>query len=406
MLVLTDQAPCTEIDDGRIRWLAFGEPRENSAIVKAARSRADQHDNIYLELAHYGGQPHRVLLQMQCGAAAKESRRILLHPGKPQPLALTCSADQPCTAWLDQDALAMDNRVALLPDPKRTVNYATAIANPLLRTHVERALTVSRRGISATGAPDLVVNDSSRPAAFAEVAPWSLSIHPGHAEQSSCYVGPFVLDRTHPLCTGLNLDGVIWAADLRQPLPGEPVISAGNVALLTVESRHATSAPLIHMRYSAARSTLHEHPAWPALFWNLLDWRLRETPGPESVNTCSGMELRLTACRATRHIRVVPPTGPSFTLRPQQKQALLPLWQPGRYRIDSGDRTYEIQANFLAPDESDLRTAATGAWGSRQTRMDMEQNYAGTARLWLLLGAVLLTLHMILVHRFAFGGAT
>ena len=57
---------------------------------------------------------------------------------------------------------------------------------------------------------------------------------------SKAYIGPYTIDRQHPLCYGLQLDGVIWGADSGK-LPGEALVLAGNTELLsdfTYKDRH------------------------------------------------------------------------------------------------------------------------------------------------------------------------
>ena len=51
--------------------------------------------------------------------------------------------------------------------------------------------------------------------------------------EASAYLGPFVIDFTHPLTEGLSLGGVVWGAGVKEQFMGTPIITAGNVPLLT-----------------------------------------------------------------------------------------------------------------------------------------------------------------------------
>ena len=45
--------------------------------------------------------------------------------------------------------------------------------------------------------------------------------------EASAYLGPFVIDLTHPLTEGLSLGGVVWGAGVTEQLLGTPIITAG-----------------------------------------------------------------------------------------------------------------------------------------------------------------------------------
>ena len=60
---------------------------------------------------------------------------------------------------------------------------------------------------------------------------WRLEILGG--KDAVAYVGPFVVDHNHPLAEGLSLQSAIWSGVPQTPLTGLPIVTAGNVTLMT-----------------------------------------------------------------------------------------------------------------------------------------------------------------------------
>src|SRR6185295_8560810 len=103
---------------------------------------------------------------------------------------------------------------------------------------------------------------------------------------------PFVVDRNHPLAEGLSLDGVIWGAGKSTNIAGLPVITAGNVPLLTCIER-TDGVQEIRLSLRPDLSTLQRSPAWPVLIWNLFSWRASELTGIDQSNIRLGSEARI-----------------------------------------------------------------------------------------------------------------
>jgi len=114
-------------------------------------------------------------------------------------------------------------------------------------------------------------------------------------KEAEAFVGPFVLDRSHPLTEGLSLQGVVWGAGPGKSLPGLPVVLAGNVPLLT-DAAYRDFDPDVHLMALAPGDLLAvpatgAYTASMASNYNLL-------PRPAAVMVSNG-EARLVQRRET-----------------------------------------------------------------------------------------------------------
>jgi hypothetical protein len=208
---------------------------------------------------------------------------------------------------------------------------------------------------------------------------------------AAAYAGPFVLDRSHPLTKGLGFDGVVWGASPVAPA-GRIVIAAGSVPLLSdVESpagRHDLT-----LAFVPSLSTLSVAPAWPALLWNLVDWRLASLPGPSSPNVRLGADVAVSLPPGVEAVVVTDPSGGKRTVPGIGRRAAFRADLPGLYELTIGEARFRVSSLPASASESDLRGASSGRLageagnlGARSTRTEL------TAVLGLLALAVL-TVH-------------
>ncbi|HEX7009819.1 MAG TPA: VWA domain-containing protein, partial [Phycisphaeraceae bacterium] len=278
VLVLTDHAPTDEeAVRGRVRWLAFGQPRPNLAFVNAVRSAHADGQRVLLELANLADTPASTKLSL-----GSQQRTLELMPGQTQRFWFDVSQDQaPFHASLgNADALAIDNTVTLLPEAERKLRVRLAISDADLQRLVRGALEATGRVELVEFGPELLVTDRDETLSPSPEC-WLARLIV--EEEADAFLGPFVLDRAHPLTQGLILDGVIWAAQQDWETPGMPVIAAGNTPLVT-DVEHSDGRHDLRIRVQPKLSTLQDTPNFPALWWNLVDWRLAHTPGLRRAN--------------------------------------------------------------------------------------------------------------------------
>lgn len=399
LLVLTDHPVPDEMDlaNSRARWWAFGTKRPNLAIVNAIRSPGGDGQRVLLEVANLGDAPTTATLGLSSSSEQAQPRRLTIDAQAVRRLMFDLPGDHgPFHATLGDDPLQLDNRVTLLPAPRRPVRVELRIGEQAVEASVDEALSATGQAVRVSARGALLITDDP------QAVPTGSNQWPVYllhqADQPVGYVGPFVMDRSHPLTNGLSLAGAVWAAGSSETLPGTPVIAAGNTPLLSDLSR-LTGRHDIYLRLSPQRSTLPQQPAWPILFYNLLQWRSANSPGLLTPNVRLGTEANLTLPGDNGQVTLVGPDGLETELAVAERQVSLPAAQVGIYEVRLGERTWRYAVNALHRDESDLTGAVRGRWGDWVDDAAMQQEYQPVA--WaVLLGALgLMAGHAFLLAR-------
>ncbi len=406
VLVLTDHAPPTASvpEQGRLRWWSFGRPSGNLAIVTAARTSRDGADRCLLEIANLSDQERSTTLTVEpAGGGPPLSRQELTLPaGQSQRVILQpAPGTGALVARLAEDELALDNEVRLEPAGDRQVRCAVHVLDRRLREPLEKAIKAARNATLGEKEPEVLFTD--RPAR-PEVGPATWVVHVLFDKDSTAYTGPFVLDRGHPLTEGLSLRGVIWGAGKKPALDGAPVVMAGNVVLVSDSEQNVTGGGTSHevrIRFNPLLSTLHDSPDWPILLWNILAWRGSALPGPNRNNVRLGEQVLINLPGYRDSVQVARPGESARTMSVKGRQLALRADEVGVYEVTVDKTAYRFAANALARDESDLREAATGEWGSwlDETTLRLEYRPIAWALLLAVLGVVMLHLWLVCARR-------
>jgi len=404
ILVLTDRPPALDPGTGQVVWRAFGKPLANAAIVQAGRSLRDASERCLLEVANFSARPASLTVTVEiepadaaAAAPAPIVRRFSLEAGQRRPLIFQLpDGASVVRARLREDALGADNRVVLLPDARRRVRVALRLGDEPLRAALARGLEATGRARLTGRGPDLLVTDGP-PATVAAPDLWSVCFRVEEEEIAEAFVGPFITDPTHPLCAGLNLRSVVWAAGREPSLPGAPVIAAGSVPLVT-DARRIDGRHEVRVRLAPASSNLTQSTNWPVLLWNLLEYRAADLPGPPRPNVRLGSVISIPLPREAERVEIRPPTGEALRRAVADDRTVLLAEACGLYEVRTEAWACRLAVNALAPSESDLRDAETGRWGT------WERGPAAVARrpvAWLamLAAAGLLAVHLMLAGR-------
>jgi hypothetical protein len=212
------------------------------------------------------------------------------------------------------------------------------------------------------------------------------------------FVGPFVLNRSHPLSAGLSLDGVIWGATRQADAAGLPLITAANVALLSDLERPGGRHEL-WLNFNPDLSTLQNSPNWPILFWNLLDWRGSKAPGIREPNVRLGDSSIITTLPEVTSVVLESPDGTTREIPATDRRAVVSAEQPGVYKLRAGNEEYEFAANALRREESDLSRLDSGSWGDPAPLSPEEIESRGIAWLFLLVAMLVLGAHVMIAAR-------
>lgn len=395
VLAVSDHAPEQELNDSRLEWRSFGSSRRNFAFVNAARTLRDDEDRVLLEIANLSSSSGSTTLAVESinQSESANSQSISLGAGETKRVLLTLKLGAPALrARLSDDALAVDNEVTLLPESGKIVRVDLRVRDAALRALVEKAIGSSQNALLAADRPDLVITDESG-ANVESVEAWTLRII-GEKDAAS-FLGPFVIDRAHPLTEGLSLGGVVWGAGKAAQLAGAPIITAGNIPLLAdVEraGRHDLS-----LRLRPDLSTLPQSPNWPILIWNLINWRAMVSPGLRQTNIRLGGDATLAVESGVESVKVVDPQRVTRQLPAREKTVLIRAEVAGVYEVNANQNKYSFAANALRREESDLTQAASGRWGNWANAAALQWEYRSVAWVLLLLALITLAVHAWLV---------
>lgn len=416
LLLLTDHAPANELAPN-VEWIALGEPLANLGFVDVARTASEARLTVQ-NFAHRPATAHLRVFAIDAATGRPQLELARASVAIPPGERITHSIDLTgggaaldpsralLRATLEPDALALDNEVVLAPPPQRTLTIGTAfnaetavalgLTSKLESTPLDRLLGVitDAQLTDDSAAADLWLGPLAVPAPT-----WSLTVAnpPGPRQE---FVGPFLIAAGDPLVRGLTLRGLVWSTNPDIRLPGRPLVSAGDLPLVTLQGT------TIALNLDPARSTLMQAPDWPILLSNIAEERRRVLRGPERTHVRLGEDLAVHADART-HFELAPRWlhGPTAASPPPTRAATtnaLLLWKappvPGLYQLTStraaaadeppaAPVTEWLAFNLLAGAESDLRALGSDVRASTaaHANTDTEPNASIT---WLALAAL------------------
>ena len=397
ILIISDQGPEHEPGEGRIEWWSFGKPRPNMAFVNAARSARDGVDRCLVEVANFDPQRRSTILVLHGGNKQEIHReQLAFEPEEIRRVTLRLPKEMAVvSARLDDDALAFDNEATLVREETPAVRVAVRLKNDALRLPLEKALEATGKTAPPADQPHLLITDDIE---ATPGVPETWLVHLLAEKEADPFVGPFVLDRTHPLTEGLSLAGVVWGAGKSREFAGAPVILAGGVPLVTDAETFANQHH-VRVRLRPYQSTLLEAPAWPILVWNLVHWRATELPGVRRANLRLGESVHVALPQGVESVVHVPPQGPTRVLPAAAQRVTVRPEEQGLHAVEAGDARHLFAVNVLRREESDLTKAVTGRWGTWSEDIASAPAIHNLAWIPLLLVLGILTLHMVLAVR-------
>jgi len=395
VVVITDHTPAEDVMNNRVRWIGCGEPVANAAIVEASRTAAGETDRCMAGVANYGTGPLTIAATLSWpDCVTSPVRHLEIAPGEVKRFTFAVPGSaRVATISLPDDALAEDNRADLLHPVEKKVSVDIAVGNQVLAHALRSAVESSGLSSPMPVWPRLVIADET--GSFASADAWIVRCRT--TAKPVVFTGPFAIDSDHPLSDGLTIEEVTWAADTNA-IPGTPVIAAGNT-ILVGERALPGGARELFLNIVPEKSTVQRAPAWPVLVWNLLHWRAESGPGPRATNVRAGDDVSVNVGRAVRAAKVKGPDGHSTERAPRGGVLSFCADEPGGYTVNDGSASYSLSAQFLSPEESDLRRCATGAWGAPQADVVAPRAFASCA-VWLALaGLAVAFLHLVLAVR-------
>ncbi|MBK9385566.1 MAG: VWA domain-containing protein [Planctomycetes bacterium] len=391
--------------DFELELRAVGAATPNWAFVAARRVPSDTEpaaELLQLEVASFAPETKELIVSVEeLVSGATRAQRALRIPGEKREtleLALEGAAGDlrvrlraPAT-----DGLALDDEVllpALRARPLRLRLAAPEADRRALRLERANGVLPDPRGLGASGwvtADEPCELHLGRGAAPSD-APAALLWNAPSTDLREL-ASPFLLERAHPVLRGVELEGVVWAADPRARPPGRALVRAGELVLVSEERRGARW--LLHLNLEPARSSLGSAPDWPVLLANAIERCRAMQPGPRETVVPLGRapraigvpgepyelrerggELRVVV-RASEDGTLALPALPRVGI--YELAALAPSAPSSRPNSATERGPWTFAAALLDERESDLRDAASLRRGAAAAPVPTERRSART----------------------------
>ena len=399
LMIVSDVGPAKrgQADVADALWVAVGEPLANVAVTAAERSLAASagRGGISLSLANYSDTPQRRRIQVSAAGTSVVARDVDLAPGSSSLTLAIPPGLGPAHVTLSDDALARDNEVTLVEPRPAIVGVANDVPEGRGRDALARALAAVT-GVTEARPAHLAFIDAQALDTPATPGGWRVAVGRPSARwlaagEPKDFIGPFVLEKRHPLLLGLTLDGVVWTgAEPLAPALVRPLASANDRVLIgTIDSAQDRAAIDVLLNLDLQRTNLIRSPDWPILVSNLVEMRRRALPGPERWNYRAGEWVRV-------HLGH-DPTAPlrlrcgtiDRTLPPGRDVEFVAPSPGGLLQILEGDTVrFELGVNFLDPAQGDLRQrerVEAGAFADARG-LRGEKGPSSDPLFWILLG--------------------
>jgi Ca-activated chloride channel homolog len=378
VMVISDAPPVSRAEDG-VLWLSLGEPLSNVGITAAERTLtpAEGRGTVSLTLANHSDSVARRDVKVSAGGKEVLSRALQVPPGVSS-FTLPLPAGLPAVrVALSGDALARDNEVMLAEPRPRIVGVENRLPDGRGRDALIKALG-ALSGVTQAESGHLVFTGADTLDQPRSPGVWRVGFGRAPAawlakgeSQEQDFIGPFVLEKRHPLLLGVTLGGVVWAGAM--PLAAgavRPLASTGDQALIGLAG-NTSSEPEILFNLDLDRTNLVRSPDWPILISNVIEMRRDSLPGPERWNYRVGEWVRVRLGRDPKGPlrfrsgaveRTLPP-GRQLEFIAPSPGGLLQILE-GPERIGGNEAVlFELGVNFLDESETNLRDRTTANAG-------------------------------------------
>jgi len=397
ILILTDHKPAFKQLPPGMNYFAFGRRQSNTAIINVARTSFPQGDKCLIEIVNYSAGSKTIPLTVEFTGTRKKPLVFMLKAaagGKVKQIFRLPPDTGEIKAAIPADALNFDNTAILLPEKRQKLRVQIKGVVPETERLLEKALKLTDMVRFSSLKPHLLFSGKQQKMT-PEGDSWQIVV--SNAAKGKAYIGPYTIDHQHPLCSGLQLDGVIWGAGTGN-LPGKALILAGNTPLLS-DFIYRGYRHLIFMKFSPALSTLQDSPNFPVLIYNLVQWRHKALPGLTKSNYRTGEKILFNAPSDVRKAVINGPGVKSYTLTLNDRSCTLDLFMPGDYALEAGKEKYKFRVNPLSADESDLRRCGSVRLEGEKNENIYRKRFMNIAWMFLLAVLALSAWHLYLIRR-------
>ena len=244
-----------------VGWMAFGSPMDNLAIVNGRR----QGRRLSVELFNGGVEPKVCRLSVNGGVAMEETlppKETLCHSVE-LPAEM---AQVPCNVELmdNEDALAYDDALTLLPEGRAPLRYAMDRSlGQIARELAAKAIVDNPNWMADETSPELVIGTE-----VTDEGPWHRLIWHRVGDQTArLFAEPITIQGDVQVLKGADVAELSWPLNPELNLPGQIWLRQGETSLMTCRRRGAFMDVHLNLHYRAGN--LPRQPFWPVFFWNL-----------------------------------------------------------------------------------------------------------------------------------------
>jgi hypothetical protein len=405
LMIVTDTTPDVrgEGDPAGALWVATGEPVANVGIIGAERAISSDEGRgvVALVLGNYSDAPQSRRLRVLAEGKEVAATQVTAAPGvssvkMPLPPGLPA-----VRVTLSDDALMRDNEVVLVEPRPQIVAVENRIAEGRGRQALERALNALSNVTRAESGHVRFVRagDLESPAA---AGLWRVAFGtpPPRLAASGTpqdFIGPFVMEKRHPLLLGVTLGGVVWTGASPLAIQGvRPLVSVDDRPLVAELAAPGGDTTIL-FNLDLDRTNLVRTPDWPILVSNLIEMRRQQLPGPERWNYRVGEWVRIRLADGLKGPVRIRGGGIDRTMPVSRVVEFVAPPAGGLVEVLDGTTSmFELGVNFLDESESDLRSRATDVTGTMNRQAAGVRTDSGAASdplFWVLLavsGAALL----------------
>jgi Ca-activated chloride channel homolog len=376
-------------------WVSLGEPVVNVGITAAQRTvpQDDGRGTAVITVTSNAASAAKRRLTIRAGDQQVLAQDLTVPPGSSS-LTLPVPAGLPAVrVSVGDDGLRRDDEVVLAQPRPRTVAVENRLPEGRGRTALINALN-ALSGITNAESGHLAFitgAELGRPratdvwrAGFGQ--PPATWMTPGAPQD---FIGPFILEKRHPVLAGMTLDGVVWSGAVSlTPGTVRPVISNGDRMLAGMVTNPAVAGTAILFNLDLDRTNLIRSPDWPILISNLIEMRRQSLPGPDRWNYRSGEWIRVRLDRDPKGPLRYRCGGLERTLPPGRQVEFIAPSPGGLLQILEGDQLlFEVGVNFLDEVETALANQSSSDVGAlaHSTGMRAEAGASSDPLFWILL---------------------
>ncbi len=286
---LTDRLPGEDaILPERMSLYSFGRKLDNVAITTARWLYEPQlgEGTIFIRIANFGREQAEAKITGTARGKTIINEPVTLEPGIEKSMQWKVPGglgELALSVNSAGDPLAIDNKIVLVEPHARTVTVAVTL--PSSHTgfeDVKRILGVLP-GIQLGDVveADLVIAPAADTPSSRKGLWWlgigPVNPSPESISSSRAVIGPFLIEKQHPLMDGIVLGGVVWGGVQKNLAASLPVISTAKSILLGQRTGTAANSYVLNIDLTA--SNLTESPDWPIFWTNLIEQCRASLPG-------------------------------------------------------------------------------------------------------------------------------